>query len=34
MIKIYDSSLGEYVVVASNRGDKLYTENINFATPD
>lgn len=34
MIKIYDSSLGEYVVVASNRGDKLYTENINFTNPD
>ena len=34
MIKVYDSSLDKYVVVASNRGDKLYTENINFATPD
>ena len=34
MIKVYDSSLEKYVTVSSNRGDKLYTENINFATPD
>lgn len=34
MLKIYDSSLGQYVTVASNRGDKLYTKSINFQSPE
>lgn len=34
MLKIYDSSSGRYVTVASNRGDKLYTKSINFQSPE
>ena len=34
MIKIYDSSLGKYITIASNRGDKLYTKSINFQSPE
>ena len=34
MLKIYDSSLGRYVTIASNRGDKLYTKSINFQSPE
>lgn len=34
MIKVYDSSLGKYVTVGSNRGDNLYTKSINFNSPE
>ena len=34
MIKIYDSSKDQYVTIASNRGDKLYTKSINFSNLD
>ena len=34
MIKVYDSSIEQYVTVASNRGDKLYTKSINFQSPE
>lgn len=32
MIKIFDPSTGEYKVVASNRGDGLYTKSIDFTS--
>ena len=34
MIKVYDSSIEQYVTIASNRGDKLYTKSINFESPE
>ena len=34
MIKVYDSNIEQYVTIASNRGDKLYTKSINFESPE
>ena len=34
MIKVYDSNSQQYTTIASNRGDKLYTKNINFSAPE